>query len=189
MKFKLITALIFATLFVAPISQAKSTPPTSSCLHALKWQRWNYTKAHLNVTQSLKLHNPKRIHWTVPIKQSQCRLANSRVKALRLAENAHWNKLRLQPAGVKWIIRRAFWKFGKHVVHDALHVASCESNFLPSAFNGADTGVWQINWIHHVANYIMRSPELSTGWAYRAYIDGGYRFSPTWVCATIKGIH
>lgn len=189
MKFTLIIAILFATLITPQVSNA-SEPPTPACKQALKWNRWNYTKAHINVTQSIKQHNPKPVRWLPGISSQRIcanRLATSKV--LRLAEVRAWNKLRLQPPGVKWIIRRAFWRYGSSVVDDALHVVSCESNFRPSAYNGADTGAWQINYIHHVPDHVMRSPELSTGWAVRAYLAGGRRFSPTWVCATNKGIH
>lgn len=190
MKFRLITALIIATLFIAPQVSNASEPPTPACKQSLKWNRWTYTKAHINVTQSLKQHNPKSVAW-LDGNHSQhiCSARVASAKSLRLAEVKAWNKLRLQPSGVKWIIRRAFWRYGSNVVDDALHVASCESNFRPNAYNGADTGAWQINYVHHVPDHIMRSPELSTGWAVRAWLDGGKRFSPTWVCATIKGIH
>lgn len=181
--------MVLAVLFIIPTTAQASEPPTPACKQALKWNRWNYTKAHINVQQSIRNRNPKPTQWSIAPSQHGCLGQLHKAKALRVAENARWNKLRLQPSGVKWIIRRAFWRFGSNVVRDALHVASCESNFRPNAYNGADTGVWQINYVHHVPDHVMRSPELSTGWAYRAYLDGGRRFSPTWVCATIKGIH
>lgn len=196
MKFKTHMAMVLALTIALLVPQAiqarqlptKNAAPTPECLNALKWQRWNYTKAHINVIQSLKQYNPKPVAWSNANSSERiCRTRLASAKKLRLAEVGAWHKLRLQPSGVKWIIRHQFWKSGRDIVRNALRVASCESNFLPNAYNGADTGVWQINYVHHVPDHIMRSPELSTAWAWRAS-DGGRNFSPTWVCAILRDI-
>lgn len=181
MKFALIMAAVFATLFVPSISQAKT-----GCMQSLKWQRTEYTKAHVNITQSIQQRSPASVHWNIPNKRNCSELVAS-AKALALAEQAHWNKLRLRPEGVKWIIRRQFQLAGREAVLRAWQVASCESNFRWNAYNGADSGVWQLNYVHNIPKHIMFSPELSTGWAWRAS-DHGRNFSPTWVCASHYGI-
>lgn len=160
------------------------TLPTSSCKHSLAWQRWNYTKAHYDVIQSIRQGAPERNKWSHPTTQTQCRDARWQAKMLRIAETKHWSHLRLQRQGVKWIIRRQFRHAGRGAVLRAWQVASCESNFRPYVKSSTgDVGVWQINQVHDLPDSFTESPELSTGWAWRASSHGS-NFSPTWVCAS-----
>lgn len=186
MKLVLHMAILLALLIAPQLSQAKD-PPAPGCIKALKWNRWNYTKAHINVTQALRRHNPKPVRW-IDGNSSQriCKHRLRKAKALRLAEQQAWSKLRLQPEGVKWTIRKQFQSCGDKCVRDAWQIVSCESNFKPRAYNGADSGIWQINQIHNVPKYVMFNPELSTGWAWRAS-KHGTDFTP-WVCAHRYGI-
>lgn len=157
------------------------------CLHDLKWQRETYQKAHYNVTQSIQEKAPAPTKFLHPYSNRQCLVSKTRLSDLRRGEQLHWSRLRLSRSGVKWIIRRQFQSQGREVVLKAWKVASCESGFRWYAYNGSDSGVWQINFVHNVSKEIMFSPELSTAWAWRAS-DHGRNFSPTWTCATINGI-
>jgi hypothetical protein len=188
-KFVLHMATMLAVLFIVTttVEAQQTTRPTKGCLHNLAWQRWGYTKAHTNVIQSIRETQPDHVQWTHVASQHGCMVGIKRAKKLRLAEDSRWSKLRLQRSGVRWIIRRQFHSAGMDVVRTAFKVVSCESSFHWNAYNGADSGIWQINYVHHLPKYIMFSPELSTGWAWRAS-DHGRNFSPTWVCATRLGI-
>lgn len=189
---KVILTIAFLLLFpvaaqTTTVRSEKATA-TTNCLHSLAWQRWNYTKAHVNVTQSIRQHEPTRVHWHHPTTQSGCKTAVFSAKRLRHLESAHWAHLRLQRQGVKWIIRRQFRLAGREAVLRAWQVVSCESSFHPfEKSSTGDVGVWQINQVHDLPDSFTENPELSTGWAWRAS-SHGTNFSPTWTCATLRGI-
>lgn len=185
-KFALHMAIFLAVLFsLSTTAGAKSHEPvTKTCLHNLAWQRWSYTKAHVNNTQSIQQRVPDVVHWNSPNSQLQCHGMVSRARSLRLAEQSRWSRLRLQKAGVKWIIRKQFQRAGHDIVLHAWKVVSCESNFRPNAKSSTgDLGTWQINQVHNLSDAQRTSPEYSTGWAWRAS-EHGTNFSPTWVCAS-----
>lgn len=180
--------LLITTLLALLVPSVAHGSELSTCKTHLAWQRWDYTKAHYNVTQSVRGVAPSRTHWHKPNNLAACHTAVRSAMVLRKAETNHWRHLRMQRAGVKWIIRRQFSKAGPEAVRLAWKVVSCESSFNPTRVSSTgDTGTWQINWVHHVPQYVMRSPELSTGWAWRAS-SHGTDFSPTWVCAVRLGI-
>lgn len=180
--------LLITTLATMLMPSVAHGSELSTCKSQLAWQRMDYTKAHINVTQSLRGHAPKRTHWHRPTTTSQCHSAMATAKHMRRLERTHWRHLRLERPGVKWIIRRQFSKAGHWAVLLAWKVVSCESSFNPTRVSSTgDTGTWQINWVHHLPERVMRSPELSTGWAWRAS-SHGTNFSPTWVCASRLGI-
>lgn len=184
-------AILLAVLFILPTTVGAKPTPIEQCRHDLAWQRWNYTKDHVNVIQSIRQQYNNKLHnrWASPRNLDGCRHMAERARSLRLAEHAHWKRLRLQPAGVKWIIRRTFIRAGHDSVLLAWKIVSCESNFNVNEYNGADLGIWQIELSAHpeITWRIATSPELSTAWAWRAS-DHGRNFSPTWVCATYYGI-
>lgn len=187
MKCKLLI-LALAVFAILPLSvQAKDTP-TTHCLSSLSWQRDGYTKAHVNVTQSIQQRQPLSTNWSNPRTQRQCRSAVESARGLRVKEQNHWSILRLHKKGIKWIIRKQFASAGRRIVLAAWQVVSCESSFHPFEVSSTDdTGTWQINWVHHEPLRVMDSPELSTAWAWRAS-DHGKHFSPTWRCAVIYHI-
>jgi hypothetical protein len=180
----LITTLV--CLAFTGVAHAKTEMTT--CKTHLSWQRWDYTKAHYNVTQSLTGKAPVATKWSKPLTVASCESALKNVRVLRSREHHHWAILRLHRLGIRWIIRRQFSKAGDWAVAAAWKVASCESSYQPFRVSStSDTGVWQINWVHHVPYAVMTSPEASTAWAWRAS-DHGTNFSPTWVCASNLGI-
>ena len=188
---KVVLLILGVLLFAAPAVQANTPhvrPASKTCLDHLAWQRWSYTKAHIDVTQSIREIQPKQTVWRQPGSQRDCRLALRSARSLQRTEVEHWQRLRMQKQGVKWIIRRQFRLAGRSAVLKAWQVVSCESNFRPYARSSTgDVGIWQINQVHGIPDSITTSPELSTGWAWRAS-SHGTNFSPTWVCAGHYGI-
>lgn len=184
-------AILLAVLFTVNTTAQAKQPPTKSCLKSLSWQREGYTKAHINVIQSIRQYQPANINWGhVRNDNVQCKHLVSTARRLRLAEQSRWTRLRLQPKGIRWIIRRQFRSAGRNSVLSAWKVVSCESNYNYREWNGADLGIWQIELAAHpeVTREIALSPEQSTAWAWRAS-KHGTDFSPTWVCATYYGIN
>lgn len=186
---KLPLLILGLLLFVVPSVQAKEESPTPTCIDHLKWQRWQYTSAHVNVQQALHEKEPVQTKWTKPKTQTKCRDAKWQAKMLRIAEQKHWDKLYYSKQGVKWIIRKRFRSQGRQVVLNAWQVVSCESGFYYLSWNGRDAGPWQIELsAHHEVSWKMATdPQTSTDWAWRAS-SHGHNFSPTWVCAQLKGI-
>lgn len=179
---------VLASLLV-PHTASAAQSASSQCLHSLAWQRWNYTKAHYNVTQSLRQSAPKENKWARPRTNKLCLASLESTKRLQRGESAHWNRLRLSRSGVKWQIRKQFRSAGRKIVLQAWKVVSCESSFhWNSISSSGDYGIWQINHQAHpdVTRRVAFSPELSTGWAWRAS-KHGTDFSP-WVCAHHYGI-
>lgn len=132
--------------------------------------------------------------------EGQCpRLIRSLRAQRRSAEHA-WNQIRYgaDRAAVKKIIRFWFSRGGRLVLADAMTVADCENDFVAS--NGpsptGDWGAWQVNYIAHSRAFgnddasfyrTVNDPWEATQVAWR-WSDHGTNFSPTWTCATIKGI-
>lgn len=180
-------------LFLVPYTAVQANevvrPASKQCLRKLAWQRWTYTKAHYNVIQSLRQLAPSNNKWNAPSSSRECLVSLYVSSKLQRGESAHWNRLSLSRAGIKWEIRKQFASAGRNVVRQAWQIVSCESGFKWNDVSPTgDYGIWQINAQAHpdVSRETAFSPALSTGWAWRAS-KHGTDFS-SWVCAHIYGI-